>query len=374
MNRAKKILILWVVAILTYVVGINLFPNIPSQLSARINQSIQLLLFFISIFVFLEEPIRKNKFIFLNFSAYFSMSFFSFCYDFVGKTFLLEKYARHLYSQYFTIAYILLLGLSVVYIVIDLLFKEFKVYQKYIITLAIVGGFFIAYFYPFCSNPLYLYSTEDIQQWRVMDAYASSHTEKLTPIELANNITLRSWSEGVAVGDLYPDKNLERIELLYPYLERDNWMVLLWKPFYKKIIFMNVMIVFFVLLYFGYQYKKDPPQGAYIDKIMFLILLFVSMDILHNWGYIKSVEWGSVTELFMVGQYITVIAELLMVLFFSLRLRFISSVQGEYYETELAANPQQISRWRDWIDNLVLSQFFQYKVFNGRLFQKMNGK
>jgi len=137
---------------------------------------------------------------------------------------------------------------------------------------------------------------------------------------------------------------------------------------------MDALLIGFILLFFGYQYKKDPPQGAYVDKIMFLILLLQSMDILHNWGFIKSVEYGSFTELFAIGQYITVFAELMMILFFSLRLRFITSVQGEFYETELAANPHQISRWRDWVDNLVLSQFFNYKVFNGRLFQKLSGK
>jgi len=276
--------------------------------------------------------------------------------------------------QYFTIAYTVFLSLSIVYIVIDLLFKEFKVVHKYLITLTIVGGFIIGYFYPFCSDPLYLYSTEEIQQWKTLDAYVTSHPTLVTPIELANNVTLQSWHDGVAVGDLYQDKNLAQIETLFPYLEKDNWMVLLWKPFYLKIIYMNVFIVLFVLTYFGWQYKKDPPQGAYIDKIMFIVLLIASMDILHYWGFIKSVEWGSVTKLFLVGQYITVIAELLMVLFFALRLRFISSVQGEYYETEIASHPQQISRWRDWVDNLVLAQFFQYKIFNGRLFQKINGK
>ena len=93
------------------------------------------------------------------------------------------------------------------------------------------------------------------------------------------------------------------------------------------------------------------------------------MEILHNWGYIKSVEWNSLTELFSVGQYISIAIQLMMVLFFSLRLKFITSVQGEFYETELASNPQQVSRWRDWVDNLVLAQFFNFKLFNGRLFQ-----
>ncbi|HUL44403.1 MAG TPA: hypothetical protein VLY03_08605, partial [Bacteroidota bacterium] len=81
------------------------------------------------------------------------------------------------------------------------------------------------------------------------------------------------------------------------------------------------------------------------------------------------VEWGSMTQLFAIGQYITVFAEVMLVAFFALRLKFISSVQGEFYELELAANPRQVSRWRDWVDNMVLSHFFNLKVFNGRLFQ-----
>jgi hypothetical protein len=137
---------------------------------------------------------------------------------------------------------------------------------------------------------------------------------------------------------------------------------------------MNVLMIGWIILFFGYQYKKDPPQGAYVDKIMFLFLLICSMDIVHNWGFIKSIEWNSFGEIFRIGQYVTILIELLMVLFFSLRLRFITSVQGEFYEAELAAHPQQISRWRDWVDNMVLAKFFNFKIFNGRLFQNPNAK
>lgn len=107
---------------------------------------------------------------------------------------------------------------------------------------------------------------------------------------------------------------------------------------------------------------------------MFLFLLVASMDAFHYWGFIKSVEWTAWNELFSAGQYITVFAEIMLILFFALRLRFITSVQGEFYETELATNPQQISRWRDWIDNFILSQFSNFKAFNGRLFQRSREK
>ena len=87
------------------------------------------------------------------------------------------------------------------------------------------------------------------------------------------------------------------------------------------------------------------------------------------WEYIKSIEWNYYMEISNLGQYITISVELLIALFFGMRLKFITSVQGEFYEAELASNPQQISRWRDWIDDLVLSHFFNSKAFQGRFFQ-----
>jgi hypothetical protein len=100
---------------------------------------------------------------------------------------------------------------------------------------------------------------------------------------------------------------------------------------------------------------------------MFTFLLFVSTEILHYWGYIKSVEWSLYDGLFNAGQYITVALVMLMALFFALRLRFIGTVTGEFYETELAVNPHRVTRWKDGVDNLVLGKFFGLKPL--RLFQ-----
>jgi hypothetical protein len=158
-----------------------------------------------------------------------------------------------------------------------------------------------------------------------------------------------------------------------PYLEGMAWLVIFTKPLYMNYIYMNILSIGFILLFFGYQYKKDPPQGAYIDKMMFLFLIYCSMEVLHFWEYIRSIEWNYYMEISNLGQYITIFVELLIALFFTLRLRFITSVQGEFYESELARNPAQISRWRDWVDNLVLSHFFNSNPFIGRFFQSPSG-
>jgi len=113
---------------------------------------------------------------------------------------------------------------------------------------------------------------------------------------------------------------------------------------------------------------KDPPQGAYIEKIMFLWLVFCSLEVLHAWSVIKAVEWQTVSELFAVGRYTSVFAMLLLAVYLSLRLRFITSIKGEFYESELVERPAGITRWRDTLDNLVVEKFFNRQTLLGRMF------
>jgi hypothetical protein len=292
-------------------------------------------------------------------------------YRFVGfSLFTNFKYASVYYYEYLTAAYIVSLSVAVLYLAIDLLFHDFSIVKKYVITSVIVLVFFGWYYYPIVKDPLYVYSTEEIHQWKTLASALPERDEIYTAEKLAEKVTLQTWKNGVPIGNLYPEEELKRIEELMPYLEGNNYVTLLYQPIHESVIYMNVMLIAFMLLYFGYQYKKDPPQGAYVDKIMFMFLLFVSTEILHFWGYIKSVELQSFAQLFDIGQYITSIILLFMVLFFSLRLRFISSVQGVFYETEIATNPQYVSRWRDWLDNIVLAKFSNLRFHTERFFEQ----
>jgi len=160
-----------------------------------------------------------------------------------------------------------------------------------------------------------------------------------------------------------------RVAQLYPYLTGDNnYVVLVARPLYVTIINMCIVSLGFVLLFFGYQYLKDPPQGAYIEKIMFLILGFCSMEILHSWSFVKSVEWQSFYEIMNVGQVISMAILLLIGVFFLLRLKFITSPKGVFYEKEIASSPGAVTRWRDMLDDLLLEHFLSGRHLFGRLF------
>jgi hypothetical protein len=372
-SNSRKILILWSVSVGIFGAS-TLFPHSQLTPVPFVSEVLRLLLLLLSAFIVWKEPNRKNKFLFFNFSIVFSFSIFDHLYHYIGAQ---DSISIFYYYQYVSqLGFYFFLSFAIIYAVMDSLFRDFRIYQKYLITLAIVGGFTYAYYHPTFENPKFLYTTEDIRDWKALDGawakYANEHgltaIVKPDPGVLKSLVTLHAWKNGKAVGDLYPDENGKRIEYLAKYLEGDNYLVLLWKPIHLNVIYMSVVCVFFIFLFFGYQYKKDPPQGAYVDKIMFLFLLFCSMEGLHALGYVNALEWSnSFMEVFRFGQSITIGILLFMVLFFSLRLRFITSVKGEFYESELVHNAEHITRWRDWVDNLVVHYFLNPKALRGRL-------
>lgn len=100
---------------------------------------------------------------------------------------------------------------------------------------------------------------------------------------------------------------------------------------------------------------------------MFLLLVFCTLELLHAYSFIHSLQWSVFTDLMNVGSYVSVMVLLLLTAFFGLRLRFITSAKGEFYEQELVASPGGITRWRDLLDNVVIEKFFNRKLLLGRL-------
>lgn len=370
----KKIVVGWCISEAILGGTLWLFDHTPVPPIAFLSYSVQWLLFIISIAIIRNEPNPKNKFIFANFAAFFAISLLFHLYYFVGTSiFPNHPFAKAYFTQYVSQgAYFFLLALSIGYLTIDALFREFKVVHKYALVFVIVGGSFAYYYQGYLSNPDYAYTTPEINTWKVLDTHWREYKNKHgvePPLEvLADITTLQSWRNNEPVGILFPSEKLNVVRDYYPYLEGDNYKILLARPLYINTIYMCVLCVGFILIFFGYQYMKDPPQGAYIDKIMFLFLIFTSMEVMHAWSFVKSVEWRMVYELASIGHAISLVILLLIVLFFALRLKFIRSIKGEFYEQEIFATPANVTRWRDALDDLVVAHFFNRKKIVGRLF------
>jgi hypothetical protein len=79
------------------------------------------------------------------------------------------------------------------------------------------------------------------------------------------------------------------------------------------------------------------------------------------------VEYTTLVDVQLIGNYLTLLNLVFLLVFFGLRLRFITSVKGEFYERELVSDAEHISRWRDAFDNLVVRHFLNPKAIHGRL-------
>jgi hypothetical protein len=327
--------------------------------------------------IYHNEPNLKNRPIFLNFALFFSSSILFALFPFIGKGATLfsdNPYIRLFFQEYISWGlYFVLLALAIVYLSVDAVLREFRTWQKYAIAALIVLSFYGYYSWPVLSNPKYLYQTADIIEWKAVDTAvrdfrAANNDIVPTAGQIVDKVELNSWTDGRKTGVLFPEEKLARVSQLLPYTIGDlDYLILLYRPLYLNVIYLCVLCVGFILLFFGYQYMKDPPQGAYIERIMFLFLVSTSLEILHAWSFIKSVEWGTIADILQKGQVVSIGVLVLMGLFFSLRLGFIKSVKGEFYENELASRPSGVIRWRDALDNLVIKHFLDPRLESRRV-------
>jgi hypothetical protein len=366
--KGIHILRAWFGTMTAYFIALQCFDHIPVSTSLFAIMAIEVLSFFLCVAIALREPNAKNKAVFINFALFFSVGLVGMAGKFISSPYDYKIF--ELYTSYGS--YALLLTFSIAYLSIDVLFRDFTTVAKYAVTVFIVGSFFFGYFHHFVQDPTYVYHTQDMRDWKAIDAavqkFENDNKREPTPQEIAGATDLFVYNGNEAVAVLKDDARLRRVEEMMPYLLGDNFQVLMSKPVMVYMMQMSIASIGFILLFFGYLYMKDPPQGAYIEKIMFLLLVFCSMEVLHSWSAINAVEWTTMAEIVATGQYASNAALVLIALYLSLRLRFISSIRGEFYESELSERPAGITRWRDTLDNMVVESFFNRQTLMGRLF------
>ena len=381
MTLARKILLIWGSVIAVFAISFFSLDHRPTSAMTIVVNGLLLLLGIISFVIFLRETNTKNKPVFLNFAIFFLLSIAHLIFPFIGYSILKgNQFASLYFYQYIPSGLtIVVLALSIVYVAIDTLFNELRIRSKYLVAALIVIPIASYYYSPFFTDPKFLYKTEDIRDFRSVDNVVTelknSGIENPSVEEIATKLKLNAWQDGKQVGVLFERENVRRISFILPYTSGvDNYAPLLFKPLHLNIIFMDVLSLVFVFVFFGYQYKKDPPQGAYIEKIIFLFLPYCSLDILHFFAYVTTNDYASYLELYSTAQYLVVFNLLLLLIFFGLRLSFITSIKGEFYERELVLDSKHISRWRDGIDSLVVRHFLNPETIHGRLFAPRESK
>ncbi len=159
----------------------------------------------------------------------------------------------------------------------------------------------------------------------------------------------------------------EPLEKYKPYFGGVNSTTLFWKPLYTINLILNGIVLLVIGLVFAVKFMRDYPHAAYIEKILQTFLLLCAFEVLHHWAYIKSGPYAVFRSVLEIGQYLTILTLMIMVYVFSMRLRFVLTSLGQYYEEMVAIRPDLVTRWRDEIDNAILRRFFKGKKYLGRL-------
>ncbi len=371
MKLTTKIVILWGL----YLIALNwslLLPHRSFDTLGLLNLSFQFLVFLVCLFLTLNEPVHTKP-IFLNFSLFFFFSVFLYLGVFVGSVLWpTQPYAPILYTQYVGIVgYDFVLTIAIVYFLLHMILPKLSTLKKYLITFSFVLIFFGMIFRPIVMDPFFLYKAEGYSTFlrveRARTNLKATLQREPTHREVATTLIAREQERKIADEELVIAEKIKNLQELEPYLAGDNHALLFWSPLFEKKLLIHGFIVFLLVLFYTFKFFLDPPASAYFEKIGLAFFMDSVFEFLHYWSYMKNPGMGIYLEILSLGQYVTILIFLIMVVLFSLRLKFVRSVVGKYYEQQIQLEPESVTRWRDEIDSMIIAHFFKPMKLLGRL-------
>ena len=120
---------------------------------------------------------------------------------------------------------------------------------------------------------------------------------------------------------------------------------------------MSILAIAAIVLYLLYAFIYDPPIPAYFDKLMLLMLPYSMFEAIHSYAFSIASSKETFVTFSEVGQLFSCVILIAILWILRLRLQFVSSVEGKYYELSIRRDHRAITRWRDVVDNWVIRQF-----------------
>ncbi len=371
MKLTTKIVILWGL----YLIALNwslLLPHRSFDTLGLLNLSFQFLVFLVCLFLTLNEPVHTKP-IFLNFSLFFFFSVFIYFGFFVGFiVWTTQVYAPILYYQYVNIVgYDFVLTIAIVYFLLHMILPKLSTLKKYLITCSLVLIFFGKIFHPIVMDPFFLYKAEAYSTFlraeKMRADLQPTFQREPTLQEVAKSLIAQEQVKTIANEEPAIAEKINKLQELELYRAGDNHALLFWSPLFEKKLLIHGFIVFLLVLFYTFKFFLDPPASVYLEKIGLSIFMYSVFEFLHYWSYMKSPEIGIYLEILSLGQYVTILIFLIMIVLFSLRLKFVRSVVGKYYEQQIQLEPESVTRWRDEIDSMFIAHFFKPMKLLGRL-------
>ena len=248
--------------------------------------------------------------------------------------------------------------------------------RKYLIagTLSTLAG--MAFYYPIIDNPKFAYLVPEVVDFISIEKKRSELVEKGTfepnAEMISEKMIFRRWKGDREIGELTREESLERVRRILPYTKGSNYINLVHAPLRLIALKMNLLTICVVIFLIIMNLVRDPPIGAYIDKLEIAFFLYLVFETIHGYVIQDIVDWGVFLRIDGIGKIVTTLLVFLLAFVEYRRYKFLSAGYGRYYESVLTKNPRSITRWRDGLDNMVLGQFFKPNLIIRRFFQNIH--
>jgi len=376
MKTVRKILLIWGVTLGLILAGAIAYPEFGGiSVSDLLLPASSSLLGVVSYFVHRRENGNGAKLVFLNFALFFGVNGLSRPLYQLAKRVLFDSnsWSDHYFYQYSWLVYFLLLSLCVILLAIDYAVTVRSIYVKYAVALVIVGAVWLVVFYPFIVDARYLYNVDDYRNFIAVRTSVTS----LQSQGIANPSTEQIVSQAqLTLAGIVPNDETFHVEEeryvahLREYLPGSNRILLILKPLWNSCSRISLLSVVLLLFCIMHQYFVDSPRGAYMEKIVWCLLPYCGFEALHFYTYTTVTNLDALTNIVEVGVYLSMAVMWMLILIFSLRLRFIETVEGKFYERRLLSDPSRITRWRDALDSWILKEFMNPGELDRRFLTK----
>jgi hypothetical protein len=341
--------------------------TLPEDLSYRICWmllgNVSAFLGVVSLFLFRREIVKDTRLFFLILAALFFLHGLLFGLLPLTKRWLfpLDEWTDFYIGQYRLQIYFLLLSGCVNYLVVHLSFRGLRTLQKYFLAFVVAGSVWGYMFYPYYANPKYLYTTSDVEDYRAIRAAKGDMERRGVTNPSAEQIASHlgehlPQSARLGIHCSAEDRGLRVSEIL-PYFHGDDSKLLVLRPLWRSCIVMALFSIVTILIFILYQYLADPPKSAYMEKVLWCLLPFCCFEALHLYAYVQVSLFEDFRSVELLGIYASMGIMLALLSLLIVRLRFIQSIEGRFYESRLIEDAWRITRWRDAIDNWILRQF-----------------
>lgn len=321
-----------------------MLPHRQIDIISSIAFAFDLLVGVFCFFVAMREINRRTAFVFTYLAIFFLFIGLSWSVDaLMGKAFFQsDPFANVYWKQYQWAIYYFLLLLFIFLGAMEVVTRKLGIFRKFLLSFCLAGVPFVLLNYPFFLNPNHLYSCPEFLDFTALRQAINRAEEMGSTIPDINQLATEVDLPSQTGSETFAQK-LQRVSQIFPYLKGKNYVLFIYRPVYLNALYMSILCLIILLSMLWYSYWNDWPKSAYVEKVLMAFIPICALECFHAYTFFSITNFQIFQQILVVGTILTRISYAFVLFLLVLRLNFISSPAGNFYENKLNTDPDRKS-------------------------------